>query len=108
MYSECLWFLKGVFMAAYVVLNVKVTDPGRYPEYVRVAGATVEKYGGRFLVRGGRAEKLEGTVDPQRVVIIEFPSSERARAWWNSEEYREPKAIRQSASTADTMLLEGI
>jgi len=95
-------------MAAYVVLNVEVTDPARYPEYVKVAGATVEKYGGRFIVRGGKAEKLEGQIEPKRVVILEFPSAERAKAWYNSEEYREPKAIRQAASKGDAILVEGV
>lgn len=94
-------------MAAYVVLNIDVTDPARYPEYAKVAGATVEQYGGKYLARGGRAEKLEGTADPKRVVILEFPTYERAKAWWTSAEYSGPKAIRQSASIADTILVEG-
>jgi uncharacterized protein (DUF1330 family) len=95
-------------MAAYVVLNIDVTDPNRYADYVNVAGATVEKYGGRYLVRGGTAEKLEGSVEPKRIVVLEFPSIERAKAWWNAAEYREPKAIRQSAAICDTILVEGV
>jgi uncharacterized protein (DUF1330 family) len=95
-------------MAAYVVLNIDVTDPVRYPEYAKAAGATVEQYGGKYLARGGRTEALEGTVAPKRVVILEFPSYERASAWWSSVEYREPKAIRQSAATSDTILVDGV
>ena len=95
-------------MAAYVVLNIEVTDAARYPEYAKAAAPTVLQYGGRYLVRGGKAETLEGAVVPKRFVIIEFPSYERAKAWWDSEEYRAPKGIRQSASICDTLLVEGV
>ena len=95
-------------MAAYIVLNIDVTDPGRYPEYAKVAAPIVHQYGGRYLVRGGTAETLEGSVQPKRVVILEFPSYERAKAWWDCEEYRGPKAIRQSAATSDTILVDGV
>jgi uncharacterized protein (DUF1330 family) len=95
-------------MAAYVLLNIDVTSPELYAEYVKVAGATVERYGGRYLVRGGKAEKLEGSLEPKRLVVLEFPSLERANAWWASAEYREPKAIRQLASTSDSIIVEGV
>jgi uncharacterized protein (DUF1330 family) len=95
-------------MPAYVVLNIDVTDPVKYPDYVKVAGATVEQFGGRYLARGGKAETLEGSVDPKRVVILEFPSYERAKAWWDAPEYQGPKAIRQSAATSDAILVEGV
>ena len=95
-------------MAAYIVLNIDVTDPGRYPEYVKAAGATVEQFGGKYIVRGGRAQALERAVTPKRVVILEFPSYERAKAWWDSAEYREPKLIRQSAARSDTLIVEGV
>jgi uncharacterized protein (DUF1330 family) len=95
-------------MAAYVLLNIDVTDADLYAGYAKAAGTTVEQYGGRYLVRGGRAEKLEGSVNPKRIVVLEFPSLERARAWWDGEEYRAPKALRQSASISDTILVEGV
>ena len=95
-------------MAAYIVLNIEVTDPTRYAEYVKAAGATVAQYGGTYLVRGGRAEKLEGTADPKRFVVLEFPSYERAKAWWDGAEYRGPKAIRQLAATSDAILVDGV
>jgi uncharacterized protein (DUF1330 family) len=95
-------------MAAYVVLNIEVTNPDRYAEYVKAAGATVEQFGGRYLVRGGKTEKLEGTLEPKRFVVLEFPSLERARAWWDSEEYRKPKALRQSASICDVIMANGV
>ena len=95
-------------MAAYVLLNIDVTNPERYAEYVKVAGATVERYGGRYLARGGTAKKLEGSLEPKRLVVLEFPSLERANAWWDSPDYREPKAIRQRAAVSDTILVEGV
>jgi uncharacterized protein (DUF1330 family) len=95
-------------MAAYVVLNVDITDPTRYADYAKAAGATVEQFGGRYLVRGGRAEALEGAADPKRIVILEFPTYERARAWWDSAEYRETKQLSQDTSRSDTLIVEGI
>ena len=95
-------------MAAYVVLNIDVTDPARYADYARAAAATLEQFGGRYLVRGGRAEALEGSVDPKRVVILEFPTAERAKAWWTSAEYSDPKRIRADSARSDTFIVEGV
>ena len=95
-------------MAAYVIVDVEITDKERYAEYVGVVSATVTRYGGKFLVRGGKTEKLEGSRDPKRIVVLEFPSFERALEWWNSEEYRGPKALRRAASTASILLAEGL
>ncbi len=95
-------------MAAYIVLNIDVTDAARYPEYAKVAAPTIEQYGGRYLARGGQAEALEGGVQARRVVILEFPSYERAKAWWNSVDYRQPKALRQACATSDTILVDGV
>ena len=94
-------------MPAYVVANVRVEDPERYAEYIEQVPATIEQYGGRFLARAGRAESLEGAVEPARFVILEFPSYERAKAWYESEEYRPLIELRQSASTGDLILAEG-
>jgi len=95
-------------MAAYLIVNVTVTDPERYAEYVKAVPATIAKYGGRFLTRGGRVEVLEGTYTPRRFVIVEFDSIERARAWWESDDYKGPMMLRRSASVADIILVEGI
>lgn len=94
-------------MAAYLIVNVTVTDPERYAEYVKAVPATIAKYGGRFLTRGGRVEVLEGTYTPRRFVIVEFDSVERARAWWESDDYKGPMMLRRSASVADIILVEG-
>jgi len=94
-------------VAAYIIVDVEITDPVRYAAYIRVVPPTIAKYGGRFLVRGGKAETLEGSWKPRRVVVVEFPTFEKAREWWESEEYRGPRALRQSASVTDMILVEG-
>jgi uncharacterized protein (DUF1330 family) len=95
-------------MAAYVILNIEVTNPERFAEYSKAASATVASFGGKYLVRGGHAEKLEGSLEPKRVVVLEFPTLQRATDWFASEEYRDPKALRQSASSADVIVVEGV
>jgi len=85
-------------MPAYVVANVRVADVEGYAEYVAQVPATIEQYGGRFLARAGRAERLEGGVEPARFVILEFPSYEQAKAWYESEEYRPLLELRQRLS----------
>jgi len=95
-------------MPAYVIVQVDVKDPVRYDDYKRMVPPTLEKFGGRFLVRGGKTHTLEGGWAPKRFVMVEFPTVEQAKAWWASPEYAEAKALRQS--TADSMMLvaEGI
>ena len=94
-------------MAAYIVVQVKVEDPVKYEEYKQQVPATIEAYGGRFLVRGGETEVLEGDWNPERFVILEFDSVERAKEWWSSEEYRRPKELRQQASKANLIVAAG-
>jgi uncharacterized protein (DUF1330 family) len=93
---------------AYVIANVSVKEPVRYEEYRRLVGPTLSKYGGRFIARGGAIEVLEGEWRPNRLVIVEFPSMERAREWWHSPEYAEAKAIRQATSDGTLLILEGV
>ena len=95
-------------MSAYIVVSVVVQDPVRYEDYRKSVLPTIEKYGGRFLVRGGKMEVLEGTWLAPRIVVVEFPSAEKARAWWNSPEYAAPKALRQATSHTDMILVEGV
>ncbi len=95
-------------MSAYIIVDVKVTDLQTYQGYTKLVPATVEAYGGKFIVRGGKAETLEGDWQPNRVVVLEFASVEKAKAWWNSDEYREPKALRHSASEAQMIVVEGV
>jgi uncharacterized protein (DUF1330 family) len=95
-------------MKAYVIVNVAIRDPERYKDYVKAATPTVSAHGGKYLVRGGKAETLEGRIDVQRVVVLEFPSYAAARGWYDSPEYRAALAIRQECSTGDLILVEGM
>jgi len=94
-------------MAAYVLAEVEVTNPDGYKEYTAQVPATIARYGGRFLVRGGASEALEGDWPKIRRVIIEFPDVQAAKRWWNSPEYEKPKATRQAHSKGRLILLEG-
>jgi uncharacterized protein (DUF1330 family) len=95
-------------MAAYVIADVETTDPEEMQRYRAGVLATVEAYGGRFISRGGAIQTLEGGWAPERIAMIEFGSAERARSWWESEEYRELKALRQRAGRARMILVEGV
>ena len=94
-------------MAAYVIAEIEVTDPEGYRPYTELVPASIALYGGRFLVRGGATEVLEGDWPARRRVIIEFPSTDAARAWWDSPEYARAKAMRRAASNGRLILLEG-
>jgi len=95
-------------MSAYIIADVEITDPVRYAEYVKVVPATIARYGGRFVVRGGRTETLEGPWSPKRVVVLEFPTFERAKEWWASQDYSAPRALRQSASISRLIVVQGV
>jgi len=95
-------------MAAYLIANIRVTDPEAYRQYVRAVPATIEAYGGKYLVRGGAAQKLEGDLEPERLVMLEFESMERAREWWASDAYAALKELRRSASVSSLLLVEGV
>jgi uncharacterized protein (DUF1330 family) len=95
-------------MKAYVIAHVEVQDPARYADYVKLTPGTIAPFGGRFIARGGRAERLEGDIPVNRVVILEFPSYDRAKAWYESDGYRVAMAIRQSASKGTLVLVEGV
>ena len=94
-------------MAAYLIVDIEIQDAAGFEDYRKAVPATIEKYGGKYLVRGGRFEKLEGEWQPKRLVILEFPSMEQAKRWYDSEEYREPKALRLRTSKANLILVEG-
>ena len=95
-------------MPAYLISEVEVHNPEGYEEYRKLVGATLQKYGGKFMARGGRIEVLEGKWNPKRVVICEFESLAAARRWYDSEEYKKPKAIRQKNSKANIIVVEGV
>lgn len=94
-------------MPAYLVIQIDVKDLKTYDHYKTLAPASIAQYGGRYLVRGGKSEVLEGSWQPARLVILEFPSAERARQWWASAEYAEGKALRQRSAHTEMLLIEG-
>ncbi|PYO00012.1 MAG: DUF1330 domain-containing protein [Candidatus Rokuibacteriota bacterium] len=95
-------------MPGYVIAEVDVTDPIVFEEYRKQVPGTVQKYGGKFLARGGTVHSLEGGWQPKRLVMLEFPSVEQARRWHDSEEYRGPKAMRMKSAKTRVIVVEGV
>ncbi len=95
-------------MPAYVIVEVEITDLEAYEEYRRRVPATLEAFGGRFLVRGGKTVTLEGGWEPQRIVVLQFDSLERAQEWWHSEEYSAIKEIRYRNARSRMIAVEGV
>ena len=95
-------------MSAYVLVQVEVHDPARYEDYKRMVPPSLEKFGGRFLARGGATEALEGTWSPKRMVILEVPDVARAKEWWASEEYAAAKALRQATARTEMIVVSGV
>ncbi len=94
-------------MAAYLIANVEVTDQPTFDEYRKHTPAVVEKFGGKFVVRGGETTLLEGQVPPHRCVVVEFPSMEQAKAFYESEDYAPLLKMRLGASNSRAFLVEG-
>ena len=95
-------------MTAYLLARVEITDWDRYKEYVQVTPAVVKKYGGKFIVRGGKVETLEGAEEKRRLVLIEFPSFEKAKEFYSSEEYQQAKKLRSGAASGQFLAIEGV
>lgn len=94
-------------MAAYVIGEIEVTDPAGYDDYRKQVLATVEKHGGRFIVRGGKVEALEGGWSPKRLVVLEFPDMHKLLGWYRSAEYAPLIKLRQKASRGKLVAVEG-
>ena len=95
-------------MPAYVLVDVEVTEPQGYEEYKRMAPRSIQSHGGKYLVRGCAVETLEGEWPLQRVVLLEFPDAAAARDWWNGQDYRPARDLRQRTARTRMVLLEGI
>jgi uncharacterized protein (DUF1330 family) len=95
-------------MAAYMIARIKVTDWDRYNEYIKVTPGIIAKYGGRFIVRGGKAVTLEGPEEKWRMVVIEFPDLQRAKDFYHSADYSGAKKIREGAAMAQFVAVEGL
>jgi uncharacterized protein (DUF1330 family) len=94
-------------MAAYVIGEIDVTDQAVYDDYRKQVAATVQKFGGRFIVRGGSVETLEGAWAPKRIVVLEFPGMPEAQKWYRSPEYAPLIKLRQKAARGRPILVEG-
>ncbi|MFH0738336.1 MAG: DUF1330 domain-containing protein [Candidatus Omnitrophota bacterium] len=95
-------------MSAYVIIDIDVNDPVAYEEYKKAGAPTILAHGGKPLVRGGKAEALEGDWQPKRMVMLEFKNMEEAKLWWNSPEYTKAKKLRHKAASANVILVEGL
>lgn len=95
-------------MAAYLIVDIEVTDPVLYENYKAGAESSVRAHGGRYVVRGGKTQVLEGDWRPGRLVVLEFPSIEKAMEWWACEEYQEAMKIRHASARTKMILVDGI
>ncbi len=94
-------------MPAYIVAIVNVTDPAAYDEYRLLAGTAMQRYGGRFLARGGKSEVLEGSFPGSRVVVVEYESLEQARRFYHSPEYQAARSKRLGAADFNMIVIDG-
>lgn len=94
-------------MSALIIVDIEVTDPVRYEDYKRLASAAITAHGGRYLVRGGKSEVLDGDWTPRRLVVLEFDSFEQAKTWRASAEYAEAKRVREECARANMIVVEG-
>ena len=95
-------------MKAYVIADVTVTDPEKFKEYGKKVPPTVDKYKGKYIVRGGAVDKAEGDWNPSRIVIIEFENLNQAKKWYQSEEYSGPLALRRESAFTNVLFVEGV
>jgi len=95
-------------MPAYIVVEVTLHNPAEYEDYKKLTPGSLTNYQGKFIVRGGKTETLEGDWSPQRFVILEFPTVALAKAWWASEEYAPAKALRQRTASSKMIVVEGV
>lgn len=95
-------------MSALILVDIEVLDPVLYEDYKRLASASIAAHGGRYLVRGGKSEVLDGDWSPRRLVILEFDSFEKAKAWRESPEYGEAKQVRERCARSNMVVVEGV
>lgn len=95
-------------MPVYLIAQVEITDPERYRDYTRHTPRLIAEHGGRFIARGAAPLVLEGPPTTKRIVVIEFPSVDHAKAFYNSPDYVRARAIRNEASTAQLVVIEGL
>ncbi len=95
-------------MSVYMIIGVEITDPGAYAEYIKKVPPVLKKFGGRYLARGGDVTVLSGDWRPERVILLEFPSSEHVRQWLMSPEYAPLAVLREKSTRTKAILVEGL
>jgi uncharacterized protein (DUF1330 family) len=95
-------------MPAYIIVEIEIHNPAEYEDYKKLTPGSLTNYQGKFIVRGGKTETLEGDWSPQRFVMLEFPTVALAKAWWASEEYAPAKALRQRTASSKMIVVEGV
>jgi len=95
-------------MPAYIIARVEVTDWDKYGQYIKVTPGTIEQYGGRVIARGGQTVTLEGPEETHRLVLLEFPSMDKVKAWYHSKEYQNAKKLRAGAATGSLVAIDGV
>lgn len=95
-------------MAAYLIAKIEVTNPERYKKYIAATPGIIKNFGGRFIARGGETATLEGPEETRRVVLVEFPSLEQIKAFYNSAEYQEAKKLRDGAAVMYLLAVNGV
>lgn len=97
----------NIIMPAYIIVEVSIHNPEEYEDYKKLTPPSLKPFDGKFIVRGGRAETLEGDWNPERIVVLEFPTIEKAKAWWNSPGYAPAKALRQRTARTKMIVVPG-
>ena len=95
-------------MSAFVIADITVNDPESYEEYKKLSPPAIAAYGGKYLARGGKSEKLEGKWEPDRIIILEFESLETAKKFINSPEYSEARALRHKTASSNMIVVEAL
>lgn len=95
-------------MPAYVIVDIRIHDHDAYEGYKKLTPDSITAYDGKFIIRGGRSVTLEGDWQPERIVLLQFPTLKRAKEWWHSDEYAPAKKIRQSSAETRMITVEGV
>lgn len=95
-------------MPAFVIVEIAIHNPEEYEDYKKLTPQSLIPFDGKFIVRGGETESLEGDWNPERIVVLEFPNTDKAKSWWNSEGYAPAKALRQKTAHTKMILVPGI
>ena len=95
-------------MPSYVIADVQVTDPTKFQEYSNQVPSTVEKYGGKYLVRGGDTERAEGNWEPKLMVVLKFEDMEQLKRWYHLPECSDPLQLRHHSANSSILFVEGV